>query len=132
MADMSVSTHQHSRFWNGGESWLDNAAIWLSGLCVAHCIASTVLLALLASAGALLNPLIHEVGLMFAIMFGVIALGRGIYTHGYMMPSAVGGTGLGIMAGALTLPHDSGETLWTLIGVGLLALGHDLNRRAAG
>jgi hypothetical protein len=36
------------------------------------------------------------------------------------------------MAGAMTLPHDSGggETLWTIVGVGLLAFGHDLNRRA--
>ncbi len=40
--------------------------------------------------------------------------------------SSVGGVG----AGALTLPHDGGEMTWTLIGVGLLALGHDLNRRA--
>lgn len=105
-------------------------AIWLSGLCVAHCIASTVLLAVLSSAGGLLDPHIHEFGLLLAIGLGVIALGRGIVTHGYMMPSAVGGLGLGVMAGALSLPHDGTETMWTLIGVGLLALGHDLNRRA--
>jgi len=45
----------------------------------------------------------------------------------------VGSFGLGMMAGAMSLPHDSsgGETLWTLIGVAVLALGHDLNRRAA-
>jgi hypothetical protein len=36
------------------------------------------------------------------------------------------------MAGAITLPHDGGtETIWTLIGVAILALGHDLNRRAS-
>jgi hypothetical protein len=30
------------------------------------------------------------------------------------------------------LPHEGGmETLWTLLGVAILALGHDLNRRAA-
>jgi hypothetical protein len=44
----------------------------------------------------------------------------------------VGALGLGVMAGAVSLPHDgSGETLFTLVGVGLLALGHDLNQRAA-
>lgn len=110
---------------------LDRWAIGLSGLCLVHCVASAVLLAVLASAGGiLLHPAIHEIGLTLAIGFGVAALGRGIAHHGYMMPSAVGALGLGIMAGALTLPHDGGETLWTLIGVGLLALGHDLNRRA--
>lgn len=110
---------------------LDRIAIGLSGLCVVHCLATSVLLALAASAGGLLvSPHIHEVGLALAIPLGAIALCRGIFTHGYMMPSAVGALGLGIMAGAIGLPHDGTETLYTLIGVGLLALGHDLNRRA--
>jgi hypothetical protein len=34
------------------------------------------------------------------------------------------------MAGALSVPHDGGEALFTVFGVALLALGHDLNRRA--
>lgn len=110
---------------------LDRWAIGLSGLCLVHCLASAVLFALIASAGGLLlHPLFHEVGLTLAIGFGTLALGRGIVDHGYMMPAAIGALGLGTMAGALTLQHDGGETLWTLIGVGLLALGHDLNRRA--
>jgi len=34
-------------------------------------------------------------------------------------------------AGAMRLPHEGGiETIWTLLGVAILALGHDLNRRA--
>lgn len=110
---------------------LDRWAIWLSGLCVVHCLASAVFLVVVASAGGLLlNPHIHEVGLVLAMGFGVLALGRGIVTHGYMMPAAIGGLGLGVMAGALELPHGGIEVMWTVIGVGLLALGHDLNRRA--
>jgi hypothetical protein len=109
----------------------DHMAMGLSGLCMVHCIATSVLLAVMASAGGLLNPLIHEVGLSFAILFGVFALGRGIWVHGYMMPAVVGSFGLGIMAGAISLPHEGGmETVWTLIGVATLALGHDLNHRA--
>jgi hypothetical protein len=120
-----------SHLWGRIDSHFDRWAIGLSGLCLAHCLAGTVLLALMASAGGMfLHPLFHEVGLVLAIAMGALALGRGIWTHGYMMPSAVGAMGLGIMAGALSLPHDSGETLWTLVGVGILALGHDLNRRA--
>lgn len=112
---------------------LDRIAIGISGLCAVHCLASAVLLALAASAGGLLfAPVVHEVGLSVAIMLGALALGRGVMQHGYMMPISIGALGLGVMAGAVSLPHDgSGETLFTLVGVGLLALGHDLNRRAA-
>ena len=98
-----------------------------------HCLASAVLVALAASAGGLLlHPAFHEVGLTIAIILGALALGRGIFEHGYMAPAVTGSLGLGMMAGAMQLPHgDGGETFWTLIGVAILALGHDLNRRAA-
>jgi hypothetical protein len=112
---------------------LDRFAMGLSGLCAVHCLASAVLVALAASAGGLLlHPIFHEVGLTIAIGLGAIALGRGIFDHGYMAPAVTGSLGLGIMAGAMSLPHGDGqETIWTLIGVAVLALGHDLNRRAA-
>lgn len=107
---------------------LDRMAIGLSGICLVHCVATTVLLALLASAGSVLGAeWIHEVGLSLAMIMGVISLGRGIMEHGFAMPSAVGGLGLGVMAGALTLPHDGTEALYTVVGVAILALGHRLN-----
>ncbi|CAD7337770.1 MerC domain-containing protein [Sphingomonadales bacterium 56] len=110
---------------------LDRAAIALSGLCVAHCIGTAVLLGLLASAGGIFeNPLFHEVGLVLAIMLGAIALGHGAMKHGFMMPAAIGSLGLGIMAGAMTLDHGWQESAYTLLGVVTLALGHDLNHRA--
>jgi hypothetical protein len=110
---------------------LDRMAIALSGLCVVHCLASAVFVAMVASAGGLLlHPMIHEVGMTLALGLGVIALGRGVVEHGFMMPAAVGGLGLGVMAGALMLPHESGEAMYSIIGVLILALGHDLNRRA--
>ena len=109
----------------------DRLAIGLSGLCLVHCLASAVLVAMLASVGGLLvDPIVHEIGLVLAIGLGIVALGRGVVEHGYMMPSAVGGLGLGLMAGALTLPHSGLEVVYTLVGVAILALGHDLNRRA--
>lgn len=110
---------------------LDRIAIGLSALCVVHCIASAAVLALLSSvAGDFVADWVHELGLGIAILLGAVALGRGIVVHGHMMPPAIGALGLGIMAGALTLPHGTGEIVWTMIGVGILALGHDLNRRA--
>ena len=110
----------------------DGLGLSIAGLCLVHCLATTILLAVLASAGGLLlDPIIHEAGLFLAIIFGVIALGKGLWEHGFIMPASIGALGIGMMAGALTLPHGGTEILWTILGVGVLALGHDLNRRAS-
>jgi hypothetical protein len=114
-----------------GPGAIDRWAIGLSGLCLVHCIASAVLVTALASAGgALLHPAVHEIGLVLAIILGLIGLGRGIMLHGFMLPAAIAGLGLGVMGGALAVGHDGGELLYSVIGVLILALGHDLNRRA--
>jgi len=103
----------------------------VSGLCVVHCLATAVFVLVLSSVGeALLDPIFHEIGLVVAIGLATISIGRGIFRHGYMLPAAVGGLGLGIMAGALSLPHGSSEMMYTILGVAIVALGHDLNRRA--
>ena len=110
---------------------LDRFAIGLSGICLVHCLTSTIILAVLSAAGGIfLNAAVHEIGLILAIPLGVIALGRGIMDHGFMLPSSVGGLGLGTMAGSLSLPHGGLEVIYTIVGVSILALGHDLNRRA--
>ncbi len=121
MLQLSIPTHR-----------LDRLAIGLSGLCLVHCLGTTIVLAVLASAGGMLGaPIIHEVGLSLAMLLGALSLGKGIVDHGYAMPSAVGGVGLGVMAGALTMPHDGTEALYTVIGVAIVALGHRLNFIAA-
>ena len=113
-------------------SRLDRFAMGLSGLCMVHCLATAVTLALLSAASGFLGShIIHEVGLTLAMIMGAISLGRGVLEHGYAMPSAIGGLGLGVMAGALTLPHDGTEALYSVIGVGIVALGHRLNLIAA-
>lgn len=128
---MTTTTHDHApSHWAKG---LDRYAIGLSGLCMVHCLATSVLVAVMSTAsGLLLDPIFHEIGLTIAIALGALALGRGVVHHGYAMPAAMGAFGLGVMAGAMNLPHDGSgaETLWTMVGVGLLAFGHDLNRRA--
>lgn len=127
---MPQSTFQSSRAIPLGK--LDRIAIALSGLCMVHCLATAVLLGLLASAGGLLgSPIIHEVGLTLAMILGGVALGKGVIEHGFMMPLAIGSLGLGVMAGALTMPHDGTEAVYTVLGVFLLALGHRLNGLAA-
>jgi hypothetical protein len=110
---------------------LDRVAVALSGLCLVHCLATAILLGLLSAAGGFLGaPIIHEVGLTLAMILGSFALGRGILEHGFMMPSAIGGLGLGVMAGAISLPHGGNEPIYTVVGVLILALGHRLNAMA--
>jgi hypothetical protein len=111
---------------------LDRIAMGISGLCLVHCLATAVLLAVVSAAGGFLGShIIHEVGLSLAMALAAVALGRGVLEHGFMMPSAVGGLGLGVMAGALTMPHDGTEAAFTIVGVMIVALGHRLNGMAA-
>ena len=114
------------------DSRLDRVAVGLSGLCAVHCVATVILLGLVASAGGLLGKtIVHEVGLSLAMIIGAIALGRGVRDHGFLLPSVVGVVGLGTMAYAMTL-HESGlEPPLTILGVMILALGHKLNMKAA-
>ena len=112
-------------------SRLDRLAIGLSGVCAVHCVASAVAVVLLSSVADLLAaPIIHEAGLILAIILGALALVNGALRHGFMLPLAIGALGLGVMAGALTLGHGSDEMLYTIVGVSLLAFGHELNRRS--
>jgi hypothetical protein len=111
----------------------DGLGLSIAGLCLLHCLITTVLLAILASAGgALLNPMIHEIGLGLAILLGVLALGMGFRAHGLFMPAFIGALGIGMMGGALTLPHGAMEIAWTVIGVVFLGFSHLLNHRARG
>jgi hypothetical protein len=120
--------HQHAL----PTSRLDRIAMGISGLCVVHCVATAVLLGLLASAGGFLGkPIIHEVGLTLAMIIGAFALGRGYVEHGFMLPAAVGAMGLGVMAGALTMREGGHEPIYTVVGVLIVALGHRLNTLAS-
>jgi hypothetical protein len=111
---------------------LDRLAIGLSGLCAVHCVATAVLLSLMATAGGLLgNPLIHEVGLALAMLLGAAALGSGAMRHRHLVPLAIGAGGIAVMAWAMTLHETGWEPLFTIVGVAVLALGHRLNCIAA-
>jgi hypothetical protein len=111
---------------------LDRWAMWLSAACVVHCLATTVLVAALSTAGGMLgSPLIHEGGLLIAIVLGCVAFGRGIMAHRRVLPMVLGATGLLLMAAALFVSHEGGhlaESALTILGVAVLASGHALNR----
>lgn len=109
---------------------LDRIAIALSSLCLVHCIATVLLAAMLASAGAALaNPAWHEIGFTIAMLIGAIALGRGYALHRDPRPLAIGVAGLALMGTGLTMPHGLAEIGCTMAGVVLLAGAHRLNAR---
>ncbi len=127
-----MESAQSSQEADDRSGWIDRLAIALSGLCLIHCVATVLLLSLVASLGGLLaNPLIHEVGLTMAMVLAVFAFIRGLRNHGRMRPMSIGGVGLCFMAYALSLPHGApGEVIFTVVGVALVATGHLLNRKA--
>ena len=109
----------------------DRLAIGLSALCLVHCAASVILVALLATAGgALLHPAIHEIGLGLAILLAIIGLGRGFIQHRRPVPMILGTAGIALMGIALSVPHGVAEAGYTMLGVGCVAVAHFLNRRA--
>jgi hypothetical protein len=125
MASVPLST------WQRLVRRIDTWAIALSGLCLVHCVASAVLIALLSTAGGLLDPRIHEAGLVLAILFGVVALANGVRAHGRVLPLLIAAAGVTLMGVAIAMKHEGGrEALVTILGVILLASGHWMNRRA--
>ncbi|WBO21128.1 MerC domain-containing protein [Sphingomonas abietis] len=109
---------------------LDRIAIGLSSLCLVHCIATVLLAATLASAGAALaNPAWHEIGFSLAMLIGAVALGRGYAMHRDWRPVAIGAAGLSLMGMGLIRAEGLPEILATMAGVVLLAAAHRLNAR---
>lgn len=119
-----------SRLWRG--IGVDRIAIGVSGLCLVHCVATALALALALSIGGLLvDPLIHETGLGIAILLGIVAFSQGWRVHGRLGPVLLGGLGFCAMAGAIFVRHGHpAEIPLTMVGVGLVAVAHLGNRRA--
>ncbi len=110
---------------------LDKAGIWLSGLCLVHCIVGIGLIWLLGvGSHALLEPDIHRYGLALAIIIAGVAIGWGAVKHRRRSPFVIAMMGLTFMGGALAVPHGVQEALLTIIGVSLVSVGHFLNMRA--
>lgn len=111
---------------------LDKLGIGLAGLCAVHCVATILVVSSLGLGGHfLLAPEIHHIGLGVAIIVAALALGWGALRHRRKAPLVIAGIGLGFMAAALIVPHGVGEFVLTLIGVGIVSLGHWMNLRAS-
>lgn len=111
-------------------SRLDRAGIFLSGLCLIHCLASIAVISALGIGGQwFLSPSIHRWGLAIACVIAGVAIGWGAIRHRRRAPFVIAMTGLTFMGGALAAPHGVEEAVLTIIGVALVSVGHILNLR---
>lgn len=109
---------------------LDRIAIGLSGLCLVHCLFGALLLAVMSASGsALFGHDVHQIGLAVALPLAIIGLVGGALSHGRWQAVAIGGFGLGAMAGALMSAHGPREVALTILGVLLVAVAHAMNMR---
>jgi hypothetical protein len=109
---------------------LDWLGLSLSALCAAHCLASILIVSTLGIGGQLFfAPEIHRIGLVLAILVAAVAIGWGALRHRKAAPFVIAMMGLTFMGGALAVEHGPKEAVLTIIGVGLVALGHLLNLR---
>jgi hypothetical protein len=113
-------------------SFLDKSAMTLSGLCLVHCLAGTLVLTMFAASSEFLSHNVHVVGLALALPLAAVALWRGVAVHGRIGVAVLGAAGIGLMAASLFIPHGgSGEVLLSVVGVSLLAAAHLWNLRAS-
>ena len=91
------------------DSWIDRSAMSLSGLCLVHCLAGSLLLAGLSATGGFFSHWVHVVGLGIALPLAAVGLVRGARRHRRGAVLALGGVGLALMAVSLLLPHGGVE-----------------------
>lgn len=110
---------------------LDRAGIWLSSLCLLHCLLSIIIVSALGIGGQFFfAPEIHRYGLALALIIAAVAIGWGALRHRKAAPFVTAMMGLTFMGGALAVPHGIYEAVLTIIGVTLVSIGHVLNLRS--
>jgi hypothetical protein len=121
-----------SSFVSPSRRMLDRAGIGIAGLCALHCLATVAFVSGLSVGGHfLLDPMIHEVGLLVAIAVAAVAIGWGVLRHRRAEPLMVAALGLALMIGALAVGHGQAELLLTMTGVTLVGIGHLMNMVSA-
>lgn len=113
-------------------SLLDKSALTLSGLCIVHCLAGSLLLTVFAISGDWLGHNVHVIGLLLAMPLAALALWRGVRLHGRIGAALLGMVGIALMALSLLVSHgETAEVVVSVIGVSLLAAAHLWNLRAS-
>jgi len=116
-------------------SYTNNFAIGLSGMCVLHCLATPLLLALLPSLSALNleSEAFHRWLLIAVIPTSLFSLAIGCKQHQYYRVLVMGALGLLVLVSAVFVEDlANGELLekvLTVSGAVIIALAHIMNFR---
>lgn len=114
---------------------LDKVAIGFSAICALHCILLPVALIFLPALSTtfLGSEDFHKALLYFVVPSSAIALFLGCKMHGKNHVYVYGAVGIGSLLIASFFGHDlfgeSGEKLLTLLGAGIISLGHIKNQK---
>jgi hypothetical protein len=113
-------------------SLLDKSAMTLSGLCLVHCLAGSLVLTVFAAGSGWLGHDVHLIGLMIALPLAAFALWRGVAVHHKIGVAVLGAAGIALMTVSLFVGHgDAAEILLSVVGVTLLGLAHWWNLTAS-
>lgn len=113
--------------------WLDGAAVFLSALCLLHCLALPLLVVGLPLLAQFTGGHLHVQMLIVVVPLSVIALGLGYRHHHDASVLWMGCAGLAILAAGATVAHtffgDLIDSIVTVIGSVTLAVAHYRNSR---
>ena len=114
---------------------LDNIAIGFSVICALHCLLLPIAVIFLPAISAtfLGSEDFHKTLLYFVIPSSIIALSLGCKMHGKYNVYLYGIFGIGTLLIGSIFGHDyfgeNGEIIFTLIGAGIISLGHLKNQK---
>lgn len=112
---------------------LDNAAVALSGLCLLHCLALPVVIAVLPFLGQFGEGHFHVQMLIAVLPVSIIAFTLGFRRHRSRSVVAWGGVGVLLLVVGGTVAHGSygivADRLLTICGALILAAAHYFNNR---
>ena len=114
-------------------SLLDNAAVALSGLCLLHCLALPMLIAVLPFLGQFGAGHFHIQMLIAVVPVSIAAFALGFRRHHSRSVVAWGGVGVLLLMVGGTIAHGSygivADRLLTICGALILAAAHYFNNR---
>ncbi|QJR81087.1 MerC domain-containing protein [Alteromonas pelagimontana] len=112
----------------------DKFAIFLSSLCIVHCLLFPIILVFLPPLAGLIavdHDAFHQLLLFFVIPVGLIALTMGYLHHRNIGVFMIGLTGLVFLGSLSFIDHEAlgepRETIWTVIASCTIAFGHIRN-----
>lgn len=125
--------HENSN--NNEKKNLDGISIWLSSICLIHCLTLPLITISIPFFGKYMEGHFHSLMLFIVIPISIIALTKGYQNHKNIIIVIVGlFGGITVIIGATYvhyMSNYSSDTLVTISGSVLLALAHFFNNRSS-